>query len=754
MPKIKRRHFLIGTAGTAGALLVGWLALPPRARLSAARPLAVSPGQTALNGWVKIGSDNTVTLMMAQAEMGQGVHTGLAMLVADELDAAWDSMRLEQAGFDPIYNNQAAIADAMFDPDDHGITRRLGEHVVRRILREIPGLAGTGGSSSIRDEWLPLRQAGAAARLMLLKAAARQWHVPLEECRTDSGKVLHAAGRSASYGALAAAAATEALPDSVTLKSAAQFKFIGQPLRRIDNAPKLYGTAVFASDALPPQLLYASVSLCPTVGGKVARFDARRALSVHGVRKVVSLAPVAGGIGGAGVTAGGVAVIADTPFHAMRALELVHIEWDHGSAQGLSSKKMFSDLAQALDTHAGHAHLNRGDVEGALRGAAQTLTAEYRVPLLAHATMEPMNATVQFKDGAATVWAGTQAAGATRRAVAKVLGIATDKVQVIVPYLGGGFGRRYLTDCVQQAAALARESDGAPVQLIWSREQDIAHDYYRPAFMARCRAGLDAAGHLVAWKMTSAGSSLGAPSFADLADDGASNTAYQFPHARIAHQSVESQVPMGIWRSVSHSYTAFFVESFIDEAAAAAHQDPLAYRQSLLQGNTAHLRVLQRLAQLGGWGPAPGVAPDGTRRARGIALHRCFGSIVGQIAEVSVNPSQQIRVHRIACVIDCGVAVNPNLIRQQIESGVVYGLTAALHGEITLDQGQVQQSNFHDYVPLRMYECPEIVTEIIADGVLPGGVGECGVPPVAAAVANAVYALTGQRLRNLPLKLA
>jgi isoquinoline 1-oxidoreductase subunit beta len=753
MPQIKRRHFLIGAAGAAGALIVGWLAVPPRQRLLPGHALPASPGQTPLNGWVKVGSDNTVTVMMSQAEMGQGAHTGLAMLLAEEMDADWDRVRLEQAPLDPIYNNQAAIIDALFDPDNDRLLKRAAEHITRRILREIPNLTATGGSSSVKDQWLPLREAGATARAMLIGAAAQSWGVPAAQCRTERGRVLHASGRSASYGELAARAAQQALPRPVTLKAPAQFTLIGQPLRRIDNAPKLDGSAVFASDALPPGLLYASVGLCPTLGGRAARFDAAQALKMRGVRKVVALDPVEGGLGGAGVTSGGVAVIADTPFHAMRALELVRIEWDHGKAAGLSSEKIFSDLRQALDSHRGHAHLEKGDVAAALKGAAKTIEAEYRVPFLAHATMEPMNATVQFRDGAATVWAPTQTPGLARNAVARVLGVSASKVEIRVPFLGGGFGRRYLSDCLQQAARLARETSGAPLQLIWSREQDITHDYFRPAFLARCQAGLDAAGSLIAWKMTSAGSSLGAPSFADMSNDGASNTAYDFPNARVAHQSVETPVTVGIWRSVSHSQNAFFVESFIDEAAAAAGVDPLSYRERLLAGNARHLRVLQRLKDLADWSTAAPAGADGAPRARGIALHRSFGSIVGQVAEVSVTADRQIRVHRVACVIDCGIAVNPNLIRQQIEGGIIYGLSAALHGEITLHNGQVQQSNFHDYVPLRMHECPEIRTEIVAGADVPGGVGETGVPPIAPAVANAVFTLTGQRLRSLPLRL-
>ncbi len=415
---------------------------------------------------------------------------------------------------------------------------------------------------------------------------------------------------------------------------------------------------------------------------------------------------------------------------------------------------MIERLSQALRTKPGNARLDDGDVAAAFRSAAKTIEAEYRVPFLAHATMEPMNCTVQFKDGKATVWAPTQAPGFTRSAAAKALGIDADKVKLHVTYLGGGFGRRYSTDFVTQAATLARETGGAPVQLFWSREEDMAHDFYRPAYVARCTAGFDAAGALVAWQTVTAGSSLGAPSLMDTATDGAWNTAYAFPNARVAHVPVESAMPTGVWRSVAHSQNAFFVESFIDECAAAAGKDPMAFRAALLAKDERHLRVLGRAAELSNWGQAPAPGADGAKRARGLAIHRSFGSIVAQVAEVSVSADRQVRVHRVICVVDCGVAVNPNLIRQQMEGAIVYGLSAALHGEITVEKGQVQQSNFHDYMPLRMDECPTIEVEIVASGEAPGGVGEPGTPPIAPAVANAVFALTGQRLRSLPLRLA
>ncbi|MET3480161.1 xanthine dehydrogenase family protein molybdopterin-binding subunit [Variovorax atrisoli] len=756
MPKLKRRHFVLGTAGAVGALVVGWAATPVASRLTGSQPLPAAPGQVALNGWVKVGSDNTVTLMMSQSEMGQGTHTGLSMLLAEEMGASLGQIRLETAGSDAIYNNQAAILDALpFRPGDEGAMKRSTEHVMGKLLRAIPGLSGTGGSSSITDQWVPLREAGASARTMLLGAAAVLWQVPAAECRAEAGRVLHqASGRSATFGELAPKAAQQPLPTQVALKKPADFKLIGQPARRMDGAAKLDGSATFGLDVLPPGLLYASIAMCPTTGGRVASFDATAAQKLPGVRKVMALEPVGATLIGTGATPGGVAVIADTPYHAMRAVKALAIEWDHGPAASLSSAEMIERLSQTLRTRPGNARLDDGDVAGAFRSAAKTIEAEYRVPFLAHATMEPMNCTVQFKDGKATVWAPTQAPGFTRGAAAKALGIDADKVELHVTYLGGGFGRRYSTDFVTQAATLARETGGAPVQLFWSREEDMAHDFYRPAYVARCRAGFDAAGALVAWQTVTAGSSMGAPSLMDTATDGAWNTAYAFPNARVAHVPVESAMPTGVWRSVAHSQNGFFVESFIDECAAAAGKDPVAFRAALLAKDERHLRVLRRVAELSNWSQPPAPGPDGAKRARGLAIHRSFGSIVAQVAEVSVSPDRQVRVHRVTCVVDCGVAVNPNLIRQQMEGAIVYGLSAALHGEITVEKGRVQQSNFHDYMPLRMNECPAIEVEIAASGEAPGGVGEPGTPPIAPAVANAVFALTGQRLRSLPLRLA
>ncbi len=752
---MKRRYLLLGGLGAAGALVIGWGAAPVRRRLQADHPLPTAAGQYALNGWVKVATDETVTVVMSQAEMGQGVRTGLAMLLAEELDAPWERIALEPASRDPLYNNATVIVDSLpFAPEDHGWLKRSAAHAVQRILRELPDYAGTGGSSSIKDQFLPLREAGAAARAVLIEAAAARWQVPAAQCAAQDGRVTHPSGRSASFGELAPAAARLPLPRQPRLKTAAQFTLLGRPLPRLDTAAKVDGSARFGSDVMPPELLHAALSLCPVLGGRVARVEAAAALALPGVHRVVVLPPVAGGLASVGSTSGGIAVIADTTHQAQRALAQVTVQWEAGAAASLSSRALEAELAAALDAGEGRVHFERGDVEAALAQAARRIDAEYRVPFLAHAAMEPMNCTVRVAQGRATVWTGTQAPGLARRAAAQALGIEAARIAVEVPYLGGGFGRRYLTDCVTQAALIAREMPGRAVRLQWSREQDMQHDFYRPAFVCRASAALDSGGALLAWQTRSSGSSLGAPAWLDSATDGAANTAYEFRHARMTHHPVESAVPMGIWRSVNHSQNAFFMECFLDECALAARRDPVEFRAALLVGSPRDRAVLARAAQLSAWGRARPAAADGAACAQGIALHRCFGSVVAQVAEVSRAPDGRLRVHRVVCVVDCGLAINPNLIRQQIESAVVFGLSAALAGEIGIEDGRVQQSNFHDYRPLRMDECPRIETEIMASEAPPGGIGEVGTPPIAPAVANAWFALTGERLRRLPLRPA
>ncbi|HEX7932193.1 MAG TPA: molybdopterin cofactor-binding domain-containing protein [Paraburkholderia sp.] len=754
---MKRRTFLVGGAGALGALLVGWSVLPPRQRFTTAAPLPVQGTQAALNGWVKIAADDTVTIVMCKAEMGQGVHTGLAMVLAEELDADWSRVRVEDAPIDNIYNSvQSVIDDLPFRPDHDSITKRTVVWFTRKLMRE-GGTMMTGGSSSINDLWTPMREAGASARAMLIAAAAAQWHVPAGECMTESGYVMHPSGHKASFGELSAMAAQQALPDKIALKDPARFTLIGKPLRRIEAASKINGAARFGIDALPDGLLYASVVMCPTLGGTVASFDAASAEKMPGFVKALSVAPYSGGTGC-------VAVIADNAFRAMNAVAAIDVKWQPGLAASLSSADVEHQLASALDDSDGHAYYHRGDVKDALNSAARIVSAEYHAPYLAHGAVEPINCTVQVADGAATVWVSTQMPALARHHAAKVLGLDDDKVQVHTQLLGGAFGRRLELDYVAQAAAIARQAGGRPVQTLWSRAQDFTHDFYRPACVSRLKAGLDRNGKLVAWQSTSASQAIvpealaryyGVPRIPldKTTAEGAFDQPYEWPTARVAHKIVELPVPVGFWRSVGHSHQAFFTESFTDEVAAAAGEDPVAFRAALLAQHPRHLAVLQRVAALSDWAHPLTHAADGAPRARGVALHEAFGSVVAQVAEVSIGPHEKIRVHRVVCVIDCGLPVNPNLIRQQMEGGIVFGLSAALQDEITIVSGQVEQKNFVDFPVVRIDDCPVIETDIMPSQLHPQGVGEPGVPPIAPAVANAVFALTGKRLRTLPLKL-
>ncbi|MCC8396687.1 molybdopterin-dependent oxidoreductase [Paraburkholderia sp. MMS20-SJTR3] len=755
---LTRRTFLLGSASALGGLLVGWAVLPPRQRLNTATPLPVQGSQIALNGWVKIDADNRVTIMMVKTEMGQGIHTGLAMLLAEELDADWSRVRVEEAPIDRIYNSvQGIVDDLPFRPDDDSFVKQGTVWIARKAVSEF-GTMMTGGSSSMNDLWTPMREAGASARAMLVGAAAGQWQVPPHECRVERGYVLHARGHKASFGELSSQAALQPLPRTVALKQPADFRLIGQPLKRLEAASKIDGVARFGIDVLPNRLLYASVVMCPTLGGTVAHFDATPAEKMPGFVKALAVPPYAGGTGG-------VAVIADNAYRAMNAVLAIKVDWHDGAAAKISSATVDQRLVAALDDSDGHVYFHRGNVDSMMGRAARTLEAVYRAPYLAHGAVEPLNCTVQVADGAATVWVSTQMPGLARKHVAKALGIDADQVDVQTQLLGGAFGRRLELDFIAQAAAIAREADGRPVQTIWSRAQDFTHDYYRPACAAWLRAGLDEHGKVVAWHAKSAGQAIVPEALARYYGvpripldkttlEGAFDQPYEWPAARVSHKIVELPVPIGFWRSVGHSHQAFFTESFTDEVAAAAGQDPIAFRAALLAEHPRHLAVLKRVETLSDWGRPLKPAADGARCARGVALHEAFGSVVAQVAEVSIGPERQIRVHRVVCVIDCGLPVNPNLIRQQMEGGIVFGLSSALQNEITIVDGQVQQKNFTDFPVVRMNVCPAIETDIMPSQLHPQGVGEPGVPPVAPAIANAVFALTGQRLRSLPLRLA
>ncbi len=759
---MRRRNWVLTALAVPGALAIGWGVMPPAQRQQTAKPLPARAGEHAFNGWVKIHTDGQTTVMLAKSEMGQGVSTALAMVLADELDADWAQVRMAQSPIDGIYGSVSALVDGLpFHPDSQGLLRETVEWLTAKTARSL-GLMMTGGSSSIKDLWGPMRQAGAAARQMLVATAAQQWGVPADQCSTANGRVLHAASqRSVGYGELAAKSATQTVPEKPVLKTAEQWRLIGQPMGRLDGAAKSTGKANYGIDTAPEGLLYASVRLCPTRGGSVANGDADTARGMPGVVAVGFATPAAG-------STGGVLVVADRPWRAKRAAAALKPEWNHGAAQAFDSAQALQRMAQALDTAKGFAYWSEGDADAALTGAAKTVRADYTAPYLAHQTLEPANCTVQVagegSGATVTVWAPTQMPGLARLAAARVAGVDQSQVTVHVTELGGGFGRRLESDFVAQATQAALLVRGKPVQLLYSREDDTRHDFYRPACASRWVAGLDASGRLLGVRATSVGQAIvpqvlervtglpgGGPD--KTTAEGAFDQPYEWPAGRIAHEAISLPLPIGFWRAVGHSHQAFFKESFVDELAHAAGRDPLAYRLDLLKKHPRHAALLQKAAALAGWGTAPAAAPDGAKVARGLALHQSFGSIVAQVAEVSVSKERQLRVHRVVAVIDCGTVVNPNIVRQQMESAIIFGLSAALYGEVTVQAGQVQPGNFGDAPVLRLNECPQIVTDLMPSTAHPEGVGEPGTPPIAPAVANALFALTGQRLRSLPLRL-
>ena len=753
--KKSRRHFLLAAATVAGAVVVGWGVLPARQRLNLSDPLPVRDGVVPLNGWVRIGADGMVFIAVPRSEMGQGVLTALPMLIAEEMDVPLSMVRTEQAPADAIFGNVAMLQDGLpFHPDEHGRLKQTAQWITGKAAREL-GLSVTGGSSSVKDAWEPMRLAGASARAMLVAAAATQWKVPAADCHTDAGFVIDRQGRKLAYGALAAQAGngnSAIAIGEVKVKDPKQFKLIGTPQLRRDSRAKVDGSAGFGIDARPPGMVYAAVRMSPTIGGSVRSVDADAVRTMPGLLGVVDFSSAMRDKYGAGA---GVAVIATHYWQAKQAVTALPVYWTDGPQVNLTSAAVMKDLAWSLDTDAGHVYHGRGDLDAG-RVGVKTVKAEYSAPFLAHATMEPINCTAQVKDGKVWLWVSTQVPGIAMAIAAKVAGVKPADVTIVVPYLGGGFGRRLEVDMVAQAVAVARQAGGRPVQVIWSREEDMTHDVYRPAAVARFTAALDAAGNVLAYDNKSASGSITHQVIArnfgligagpdKTTAEGAFDMPYEFPNQRIAHVTVPTPVPLGYWRSVGHSHNAFFKESFISELALAAGKEPVAFRRSLLVNHPRHLAVLNAAVARAGK-PAEG-------HAHGVALHQSFGTIVAQVAEVSIEDGG-IRVHRVTCAVDCGIAVNPNIIAQQMESGVIFGLSAALYGEITIEGGKVQQTNFHDYQVLRADRAPQVDTIVMPSAAPPEGIGEPGVPPIAPAVADAVFALTGKRLRSLPLRLA
>ncbi len=696
---MERRDFL-QVAGTIGAGLVIGFKIPTRRGVAPFAP----------NAWLRIGTDDSVLVIVDRSEMGQGVTTSLPMLLAEELEADWTKIRFEFAPADKAYINQ------------------------------LFGIQGTGGSSSVRAAWKPLRVAGAQARTMLIAAAAQTWSVEPASCRAETGAVIHAAtNRRLSYGALAQRAAALPVPVDVQLKDPKDWRLAGKPTRRLDTRFKVNGTAQFGIDVRVPGMLTAVVARSPVFGGTVRSFDATAAKAIPGVRHVVQISS-------------GVAVVGAGYWPAKQGRDALKVLWDEGPVAQVSSASISSLFAQRA-TQDGAVARHDGDAIAALAGAAQRVEAVYEMPFLAHATMEPMNCTAHVRADGVDIWAPTQNQTGVQMVGGQIGGVPPEQVAVHTTYLGGGFGRRFELDFIVEALETSKAA-GAPVKVIWSREDDIQHAQYRPANYHQLRAGLDASGRPVSWTHRIVAPSIMARMFPQTVKNGLDGEAveggvglpYAIPNVHVDYQLTDTGIPVGFWRSVNNSFNSFAVEGFIDELAVAAKQDPYEYRRGLLANAPRHRGVLELAAAKAGWGTA---LPSG--RGRGIAVYKSFESFAAQVAEVSVSPAGDVRVHRVVCAIDCGMHVNPSTIEAQMQSGIVYGLTAALKGAIDIQGGRVVQSNFHDYQMLRLAEMPVVEVYIVPSSEEPGGVGEPGTPPIAPAVCNAIFAATGKRIRRLPI---
>lgn len=708
-----RRDFLKTSAAVSGGLVIAFVAPGAKRFVLAAPSAAADPFVP--NAFLRIGSDDTITVLSAHSEMGQGIWTTLPMLIAEELDADWSKIKVEHAPAAPVYAHTAF------------------------------GIQATGGSTTTWSEFLRYREAGALARSLLVEAAAQRFGVPASDCRTENGVVI--AGRKrASYGALADAAAQLPARTSVKLKDAKDWKIIGKPTKRLDTPEKITGRAQFGMDVQFDGLLTAVVARSPICGGKVKAFDATKAKAEPGVRDVVQVPS-------------GVAVIADHFWAASRGRAALEIEWDPGTGATLDTDTLREEFSRKAATP-GLPAANAGDVGAAMSTAATKIEAEYTVPYLAHAPMEPLNCTVRLGPNKCEIWTGTQFQGQDQQLAAQITGLSPEQIEIHTTFLGGGFGRRAnaTSDFVVEAVHVAKNS-GKPVKVVWTREDDVRGGYYRPAFVHRAHIGLGNDGMPVAWNHTIVGQSIAAGTAFEgaLVTNGVDSASVEgvadspylsaIPNHHIGLHSPKTPITVLWWRSVGHTHTAFVMETLIDELAKTAGQDPVAYRRRLLRDHPRHLGVLNLAAEKAGWGSP---LPQG--RARGVAVHESFGSFVAEVAEVSIQDGK-IRVHRVVCAIDCGIAVNPEAIAAQMESGVAFGLSAALHSKLTVKQGRVQESNYHDYVVLRQNEMPRVETHIVPSGEKLGGAGEVAVPPIAPAVANAVAVLTGKRLRELPLRL-
>lgn len=704
-----RRAFLVGSAAATGGLMLGFH-VPFASRLALADP--EQPAE--VNAWILIHPDDTVVIRVARSEMGQGVFTALPMLVAEELECDWNKVRAEYA--------------------------LAHEHVTHNKLYVT---MSTGGSRSVRESQDYLRKAGATAREMLIAAAAAHWGVPAQECTAQASIITHGpSGKRLSFGEIATQAAAVEPPDEVKLKDPQDWKLLGKPVKRLDTRRKTMAQPVFGADVRLPGMLYASIKQCPVFGGQVKSYEETAIQDRSGVRHVVSLGDA-------------VAVVADGWWQANQALEVLPITWDEAGHGEVDSVNIREALSQGLESEDAAIVRFAGDVEEALKNAQQVVHAEYFAPYLNHATMEPMNCTAQVSSDRVEIWVPTQNAEGSLMTAAETAGVDPSNVHVHNTMLGGGFGRRgAFQDYVRQAVQIAQKV-GKPVQLFWSREEDMQHGFYRPVSMARFEAGLDEAGMPIAWKARVAGHSIldsVRPNMVQqgmdpIALQGMDEIPYAIPNQLMDFAMRNTHVPVGFWRSVNHSQNAFFQECFIDELAHAGGHDPYEFRRKLLTDSPKELGVLEAAAKQASWAQP---LPEG--RYRGIAVHKSFGSYADQVAEISVNENNEIRVHRVVCAIDCGHVVNPDTIEAQMESGIVYGLTAALFGEITLKKGRVVQSNFDDYPMMLIRHMPKVEVYAVPTQDFWGGIGEPPVPPITPAVCNALFAATGKRVRELPLR--
>ena len=704
--KLDRRAFLKASAGAVGGLVISLIA-PPGSVAAADSPFVP-------NAFIRIDRMGIVTVVMPQVEMGQGIYTAQAMLLAEELDVSLDDVRFEHA----------PVNEALY-----------GHPILKRQL--------TGGSFSIRGFWTPLRTAGASARSMLVQAAANRWKVDPATCTATDGFVLNADGsKRLAYGELVdeAAALPVPAPETVVLKSPQDFKLLGTPAKRIDTREKLNGSLKYGIDAMPAGTKIAAIAVSPVLGGKPKKVDEKAILAVKGVRQVV-------------LTDSAVAVIADHTGAAKKGLDVAAIEWDDGPNASVSTESIIQHLDEESRGPGGVAR-SEGDVEGALANAAQRLEAIYQLPFLSHAALEPMNCTVHVRKDACELWVGSQNLTAAKLGSAAATGLPPESIIINNHIIGGGFGRRLEVDGIIHAVKVAMQVDG-PVKVIWSREEDIQHGYYRPYYYDRIEAGLDAQGNPVAWKHRVTGSSIYAriaPAFMKNGVDpdgvdGAAKPPYTFPAIHVEFKQVEPQgVLTSWWRGVGPSHNVFVVESFMDELASAAKADPVEYRERLLGENPRALNVLKIATEKAGWG-----SPLPERHGRGVAVQFAFGTYLAMVAEVEVGTDGAVRVSRMVVAVDCGMTVNPDTIEAQMQGGALYGLTAVLYGAITFKDGRVEQSNFDNYVPLRMDEAPVVETHIVASTEAPGGIGEAATAAVFASVTNAIFAITGKRIRTLPI---